>query len=1071
VVAQSGVSEAQWEAIALEALAEQGWEPLPGAATAPGAKRGRTSWADLVLPSRTLAKMRELNPQVPGDYLAQALAEIVEPTSQDAIAENYRLHEILTKGYRGISYTDADGVEQNPTIRLVSHRPWENEFLAVNQVIVRSADVDRRFDVVLYLNGMPVGIVELKKASAKADLAAAHAQLATYLREFPMAFRFAVVTVISDGITARYGTPFTPLNHYSPWNVDDDGMPVQTGQAIDDEHLGIELEYLVDGVFNQERFLQLQRNFTAFDGGADGYAKRVAKPHQYFAVTKAVGTTVAAVNRDGRAGVIWHTQGSGKSMEMELYVHLAGQRPELRNPTFVVVTDRRELDGQLFEGFDRSLLLAESPVPVTTRAQLRDELSHLTTGGILFTTLQKFGRTKEEREAGADHPLLSERRNIIVIADEAHRSHYDDLDGYARHIRDALPNASFIAFTGTPISFEDRNTQDVFGPVIDTYDLTRAVDDGATVPVFFEPRLIKVGLTRDVTEEDLDRAADEATVGLDDVERARIEKSVAVINTVYGAPDRLRKLAKDIVEHWDNRSAQMVKFIGTPGKALIVGGTRKICANLYEEIIKLRPGWHSDALDQGTIKVVYSGTVQDKPPVSTHVRRSVANKTIQKRLRDPDDDLQLVIVKDMMLTGFDSPPLHTLYLDRPLKGALLMQALARVNRTFRGKPDGLLVAYAPLVDNLTKALAEYTADDQATKPVGRNVDEAVALTATLMDALDEVCAGFDWRARLDGGAKSWIKAAVGLTNYLRSPQTPGNQVADGEESFGDRYRKLSNQLARAWALSSGNDTFDDLGRRDARFYEEVRVWMGKFDAQERQAAGKPVPEEIQRLLSALVASSTASGEIIDIYEAAGIPKPTLADLGADFQAKAKAATNPHLAIEALRALLVAESTKVTRHNLVRQRAFSERIAELMRKYTNQQLTSAEVIAELVELAREVAAEGNRGAHFTPPLSHDELAFYDAVSANESAVQLQGEDVLAQIARDLVGIMQRDVKTDWTVRDDVRAKLRSSIKRLLVRYKYPPDKQPEAIRLVLEQMEAMAPHYIAQRAGGAPAHPT
>lgn len=1060
---QSAVSEAQWEAIALEALAEQAWEPLSGTAIAPGTDGGRISWADIVLPGRTLEEMRGLNPHVPGDYLAQALAEILEPTSQDAIAENYRLHEILTKGYRGVSYTDSDGVEQNPTIRLISHRPWENEFLAVSQVAVRSVDVDRRFDVVLYLNGLPVGIVELKRAAAaKADLAAAHAQLATYLREFPMAFRFAIVTIISDGITARYGTPFTPLNHYSPWNVDDDGRPLQPGQTIDDTDLGVELEYLIDGVFNQERFLQLQRNFTAFDSGADGYAKRIAKPHQYFAVTKAVGTTVGAVNSDGRAGVVWHTQGSGKSMEMELYVHLAGQRPELRNPTFVVVTDRRELDGQLFESFARSRLLAEQPVAIGTRAQLRDELAHRATGGILFTTLQKFSRTKEEREAGPDHPLLSKRHNIIVIADEAHRSHYDDLDGYAKYIRDALPNASFIAFTGTPISFADRNTQEVFGPLIDTYDLTRAVKDGATVPVYFEARLIKVGLTRGVSEEDLDRAADEATLGLDEVERARIEQSVAVINTVYGAPDRIRALAADLVAHWENRSAQMVKFIGAPGKALIVGGTRKICADLYEEIIKLRPDWHSDALDRGKLKVMYSGTAQDKPPISKHVRRSSENKTIQQRLRDPDDELQLVIVKDMMLTGFDAPPLHTLYLDRPLKGALLMQTLARVNRTFRGKPDGLLVAYAPLVDNLTKALAEYTADDRNAKPVGKNVDEAVALTTTLLITLDGICASYDWRSRLNGKPKSWIKAAVGLTNYLRSPQTPGNQVAEGEERLSDRYRKLSNQLARAWALSSGSGTFDDLRRRDAAFYEEVRVWMGKFDAQERQAAGRPVPEDIQRMLSALLASSTASGEIVDIYEAAGIPRPSLADLSVEFQAKAQSAANPHLAIEALRALLVEESAKVTRHNLVRQRAFSERIAELMRKYTNQQLTSAEIIAELVELAREVAAEANRGAKFTPPLSTGELAFYDAVSANESAVQLQGEDVLAQIARDLVGIMQRDVKTDWTVRDDVRAKLRSSIKRLLVKYKYPPDKQPEAIRLVIEQMEAMAPHYVAQR---------
>ncbi|WP_370945343.1 type I restriction endonuclease subunit R [Amycolatopsis sp. cg5] len=1057
---QPGFSEADWEGVALETLAEQEWRSLPGIAIAPGAENGRTSWDDIVLPGRMLAKMRELNPQVPAEYLEQALAEIIQPTSQDAIAENYRLHQICVQGYRGISYIDGDGVEQNPTIRLVSHQPGDNELLAVNQVTVRTAEVERRFDVVLYLNGMPVAIFELKQAgAAKADLDAAHAQLATYLREFPMAFRFAVTTVISDGITARYGTPFTPLNHYSPWNVDDDGKPAKLGKPLGNAHLGTELEFLIEGVFNPERFLQLQRNFTAFDGGSDGYVKRIAKPHQYFAVTKAIGSTVAAAESNGKAGVVWHTQGSGKSMEMELYAHLVAVQPKLKNPTLVVVTDRKELDGQLYEAFNRSRLLSESPIKVATRAQLRDELANRATGGIYFTTLQKFGLSKAEKDAGLNHPLLSDRRNIIVIADEAHRSHYDDLDGYAFHLQKALPNATLIAFTGTPISFEDRNTREVFGDYIDIYDLTRAVDDGATVPVYFEPRLIKVSLTKDVSEDDLDRAADEATAGLDEVERANIEKSVAVINAVYGAPARLAALAADIIEHWETRSEQMRKFVSSPGKAFIVGATREICANLYDEIVKVKPGWHHDAVDKGVIKVVYSGSAQDAMPVAKHVRRDGQNKVIQKRLRDAEDELQIVIVKDMMLTGFDAPPLHTLYLDRPLKGALLMQTLARVNRTFRGKPDGLLVAYAPLADNLNRALAEYTDTDQANKPVGKNIDEAVALTTTLIASLDQLCAGYPWRTKLDNGPKSWVKAAYGLTNHLRSPTTPGNQVPDGEEALGDRFRKLASQLARAWALCSGNQTLEHL-RVTARFYEEVRVWMGKFDAQQRQAEGRPVPEEIQRMLSALVATSTVSGEVIDIYNAAGLPKPSLSDLGPEFQIKAQSASNPHLAIEALRALLVEESDQVTRHNLVRQRAFSERISELMRKYVNQQLTSAEVIAELIELAKEVAAEGNRGQRFNPPLSHDELAFYDAVSTNESAVEVQGDDVLAKIARDLVAVMRRDVKTDWTVRDDVRAKLRSSIKRLLVKYKYPPDKQPEAIRLVIEQMEAMAPRYVA-----------
>ncbi len=1050
------VSEAEWEDIALERLSEHGWDTLAGAQVAPGAELGRSSWDDIVLRERALAALRRLNPLVPEGYLEQALAEVLSPASQDPIAENFRLHEVLVHGYRGITYVDPDGVEQNPTIRFVSHRVEDNEWLAVNQMIIRSVEHERRFDVMLYLNGLPVVVVELKKAGSRhADVSAAHAQLETYLREFPMAFRFVVLTIVSDGITARYGTPFTPLNHYSPWNVDDDGRRVTPGVDVQDDSLGLEIELLIDGVCNPERFLQLQRNFVAFDEGADGYAKRIAKPHQYFAVTKAVGSTVTAVESNGKAGVVWHTQGSGKSMEMELYAHLVALQPKLKNPTLVVVTDRTELDSQLFEAFNRSRLLPESPTNVTSRGQLRDALTTRATGGIYFTTLQKFGLTDEERKAGADHPLLTDRRNIIVVVDEAHRSHYDDLDGYARHIRDALPNAAFIAFTGTPISFADRNTKRVFGDTIDTYDLQHAVDDGATVQVYFEPRLISVKLAGTVTDEDLDAAADEASTGLDEVERERIEKSVAVINAVYGAPARVSALADDLLAHWQKRSDAMRPFLESPGKAFIVGATREICAQLYDEIVARRPEWHDDAVDKGVIKVVYSGSATDTGVVAKHVRRDAQNKVIQKRLKDAEDPLQIVIVKDMMLTGFDAPPLHTLYLDRPLQGALLMQTLARVNRTFRGKPDGLLVAYAPLADNLNKALAEYTERDQEKKPVGRNIDEAAVLARTLIESLDAICAGYPWQEQIGADARSWIKAAVGVTNYLRSPATAGNQVADGDETLGVRFRRLANQLARAWALAAGSETLDDL-RRTAKFYEEVRVWMAKFDAQERQASGEPVPEEISRMLAGLVASATATGEIVDIYEAAGLPKPSLSDLGPEYVHRAQQAENAHLAIEALRDLLTEESARVTQNSLVRHRAFSEKLKELMNRYTNQQLTSAEVIAELIELAKEVAAEAHRGEQFTPPLNSDELAFYDAVAANESAVEIQGDDVLAQIARELVEVMRRDIKTDWTVRDDVRAKLRSSIKRLLVKYKYPPDKQPGAITLVMEQMESMAP---------------
>ncbi len=626
-------------------------------------------------------------------------------------------------------------------------------------------------------------------------------------------------------------------------------------------------------------------------------------------------STIEAVDSNGKAGVVWHTQGSGKSMEMELYTNLVMRHPRLLNPTVVVITDRKELDGQLFQGFQVSRLLPEQPRQITRRAELREELTNRTTGGIYFTTLQKLGRSEDERRAGADHPLLSRRRNIIVVVDEAHRSHYDDLDGYARHLRDALPHATLIAFTGTPISFADRNTRDVFGSYVDVYDLTRAVRDGATVPVYFEQRLIKVGLRDSISEEDLDLAADDATVGLDAVERAQLETSVAVVNAIYGAPDRIRALAEDLVAHWEARRQAMQPLIECPGKALIVGGTREICANLYEAIVAIRPDWHSTELDGGVIKVVYSGDATDELPIRRHVRRDSENAAIKARLRDPDDTLELVIVKDMMLTGYDSPPLHTLYLDRPLKGALLMQTLARVNRTFRGKDAGLLVGYAPLADNLQKALDEYTQTDRAERPVGRDISEVADLVQQLLGLIRTTLAGFDWSSRIvPGKRKSWYDAAMGTTNYLRSPATPGSQAGEGEERLTDRYRRLSGQLTRAWALSTGSDGLAPL-RSEVRFYEEVRVYMAKFDAEERRASGQPVPEEIQRLLAAVIADSTQTGDVVDIYEAAGIPKPELTELNPEFAAKAQQATNPQLAIEALRKAILDEAGRVTRNNL------------------------------------------------------------------------------------------------------------------------------------------------------------
>lgn len=1051
------ISEADWEADMLDWLAELGWQP--GTGTDIDAQRH--SPADLVAHTDFLDALRRLNPGVPDQHLAEAAAGITAPKSQDPLAENERLHSYLVHGFRGLTYIDPQGLEQTPTLRLLADEPSGNTFRAIHQITIASGQHRRRFDVVLYVNGLPLVIVELKKASStSATLDRAYTQLQTYLAEFPTAFRTVVATVISDGLEAKYGTPFTASNHFTPWNIDEQGA------RIEPDNQG--LERLCFGLLEPGRLVDMVKHFVTFEHG-DHVTKKIAKPHQYVAVRKAVARTLAAVGSNGesggKAGVVWHTQGSGKSMEMELYANLVMSDSALHNPTIVVITDRRDLDGQLYDTFARSTLLPEKPTQIHRRQELREELSNRNSGGIYFTTLQKFGLTDDERNRGADHPLLTDRHNVIVIVDEAHRSHYDDLDGYARHLKDALPHGTLIAFTGTPISEAERDTRKVFGDYIDIYDLTQAVKDGATVPVYFEPRLVKVTLASELSPEEIDEAADKETAGLDDSERDRIERTVAVINAIYGAPERLSSLAADIVAHWERRRDLMAEYLQPTepgdlaephGKGIIVCATREIAARLYDQIIALRPGWHSNDDRTGVVKVVYSGSASDPDPIRRHVRRESQNKAIKNRLKDVEDELELVIVKDMMLTGFDAPAWHTMYLDRPLKGAQLMQALARVNRTFRGKTDGLLVAYAPLADNLKAALREYTTRDAENEPVGKDISAAVTETRRLVETIRTLLAGCDWRSALESGGRRAARDAVTkAVEYLRSPATPGNRVEEGQASLKERFRMLSGQLGRMWALSAGSQNLDDL-RREIRFYEEVRGWMAKWDAREREASGQAIPEEILRMLKGLVAEATAAGDVTDIYAEAGIDLPDLRALTPQRAEALRKSDRPQLVIEALRDMLLAESRAATAHNLTRRTMFSERISDLMIRYTNQQITSAELITALIEVSADVTAEAARGERFDPPLSADELAFYDAVSQNDSAVQLMGDAVLAKIARELVTVMRRDTRTDWRVRADIQAKLRSSVKRLLRKYKYPPDKQPSAVKRVIDQMEELTP---------------
>ncbi|WP_307840543.1 type I restriction endonuclease subunit R [Streptomyces sp. G44] len=1056
--------EADWEILALDELGELAWQPAPGNEFAPGSGQ-RASWDDLILYQDLLDAIERLNPKLPPDAVREVLAIATTPQSQDAYEENRTAHTYLVDGIRAVVYTDEYGAEHNPTVRLVDFDdPESNTYRVHNQVrVIDGTDKNRRFDLVLYVNGLPLAIVELKRAADEdATLRDAHTQVMRYRDEFPTAFRYNEVVLLSDGITAKYGTMFTPFEHFAPWNVNEDGEPVESLSASSPDRLGQHLA--LHGLFAQHCFLPLVRGFINFVS-AKGRTKRMAKPHQYFAVTKAAEAVRTASASDGRAGVVWHTQGSGKSEEMVLTSNQISRDPELHNPTIVVITDRTDLDDQLFTTFLESEVLPGQPKHVESRTELREELTNRRTGGILFTTLQKFGLTEAEKKAGADHPLLSERRNIVVIVDEAHRSHYDNLDGYARHLRDALPYATLLAFTGTPISFAERNTREVFGGYIDIYDLKRAADDGATVRVFHESRVIGLKLARDVDPEKLDEEVDQLTDGLDETERRRIEQAVVQMNALYGAPERIKTLTEDLVAHWEQRREVMRPFVGGPGKAMIVCPTREICVKVYDALKTLRPEWHAPAVDKGKMKIVFStNSRKDEDELLVHALRPSQQKTVQLRAKDPDDELELLIVNNMLLTGFDAPPVHTMYLDRPLKGAGLMQALARVNRRHRDKQDGLLVGYAPLTENLQKAIAEYSAQDQEDQPLGQDLDRAVTELKNERDILEGILLGIDWRSLLARpGQRAHLEAILKTANFLRDPRTPGNDTDDPHDALGRRFREHAFRLERFHALTASSTAVADrFGedearrlRRDIRFFVEVRGWMAKLDAQDREAQGLPIGRDVEMYLQQLTSASVETGGVTDLYAEAGLGVADLTALNEAVLAQLQQSETPHLAAEALRRLIEKKMREVTRHNIVRQTTFSERLQDLMVRYMRQQLTSAELIAQLVEFAKEISEDAKRGEKFTPPLNDSELAFYDAVADHGTARELMGDEVLAEIARKLVTRVRKQLKPDWISRESVRAGLRSEIRRLLAINKYPPDEAPAAVELVIKQMEHFA----------------
>ncbi len=1025
-IAESGVEE-----VCLDYLADLGWDVLYGPEIAPGEARAeRSSYRDVILEDRVRSAIATLNPALTPAVIDEVLATVRRPESADVLAENWRIYRLLTTGVP-VERRTTNGETRHDVAWLVDFDdPERNEFVAVNQYTVEGDQSTRRPDIVLFVNGLPLGVVELKvPGEERATLRGAYDQLRTYAAEIPALLAYNAVSVTSTGTQARMGPLSGRFEHYAPWKTIDGKRLAATGTP--------EMEVLVRGVFEHGLFLDLVRNFISFSDERGGVVKRLAKYHQFHAVKKAIDATVSALDRgDGRAGVVWHTQGSGKSLEMVFYVGKIMRYPAMANPTVVLLTDRNDLDDQLFnEVFAPTRTLPEAPVQAETREHLRELLRTKASGGIVFSTMQKFGLTKGDRDANRPFPLLSDRRNIVVVADEAHRTQYDLIDGLARNLRDALPHAAFMGFTGTPIETADKDTRAIFGEYVDVYDLTQAVEDEATVRVYYEARLAKVDLP-DEARAAIDEEFEDVTEAMELEPRERLKTRWARIEAIVGAEKRIAEVAQDIVEHWEKRRAAEV------GKGLIVCMSRRICVDLYDQIVKLRPDWHAAGDTAGKIKVVITGSASDGPEMNRHVRSKERLVALKQRAKDPDDALELVIVRDMWLTGFDSPSLHTMYVDKPMRGAGLMQAIARVNRTFRDKPGGLVVDYIGIAESLRAALADYTDRDRARQEVGAPIDEALALLQEHHEVCCELLYGCPWREALESGSdQARIEAIMAALEHLL-----GSVDMELPERFLQHVRVATQSFTLAVSSPDAAPYRDDLA-----FFQAVAVELRRARAEDRAASEDHV--ELETAIRQVVSDAVTLAGVIDIYAASGIGRPDLSIIDEEFSKRLSTNPHPNVQIELLRRLLAGEVRSLSKRNVVAERKFSEMLERAMRSYNNRSLTAAEVIAELVELAKQMKTEHDRGA--TLGLRDDELAFYDAVRQNDSAVMELGDEVLKRIAQELVDVVRANATVDWDRKEQVRASLRRHIRRLLTKYHYPPDKQEAAVQLVMQQAELMA----------------
>jgi len=1045
------MTEDQLEQDALAWLADVGYTRLFGPDLAPdGDRQERRNYQQVLLLERLRHAIARLNPKLPASAREDALQQVVDLGIPALLSANRRFHQLLIAG--APVQVQKDGETLGDFARLIDWAdPSNNEWLAINQYTVKGPHHTRRPDIVLFVNGLPLVLVELKNpADLNADIWKAFDQIQTYKAQTPDIFQYNEVLVISDGSDARLGSLSADAERFMQWRTID-------GVTLDPLGEFNELETLIRGVLAPAYLLDYLRFFVLFED--DGQlVKKIAGYHQFHAVRAAIQQVVTASRPGGshKGGVVWHTQGSGKSITMTCFAALVMQAADMENPTIVVITDRNDLDGQLFGVFSLAQdLLREQPVQATTRQDLRARLGNRPSGGIVFATIQKFMPGEDEDV----FPLLSDRSNIVVIADEAHRTQYgfeaklktfkapkssanDDQAlrvaepmaryqvGYAQHLRDALPNATFVAFTGTPVSSEDRDTRAVFGDYIHVYDMQQAKEDGATVAIYFESRLAKLGLKAEELAH-IDEEVDELAEDEEESQQAQLKSRWAALEKIVGTEPRIASVAADLVAHFEERNQAQT------GKAMVVAMSRDICVHLYNAIVALRPEWHDTDSEKGAIKIVMTGSASDKALLRPHIYNAQTKKRLEKRFKDPTDPLRLVIVRDMWLTGFDAPCVHTLYVDKPMKGHNLMQAIARVNRVFKDKQGGLVVDYIGIANELKSALRDYTASQGRGRPTV-DAHEAYAVLEEKLDILRGMLHGYDYSDYLTAGHKR----LAGAANHVLGQK-------DGKQRFADQALAMSKAFTLCCTLDEAKAV-----REEVAFHQAVKIILTKRDITQQ----KKTNEERELAIRQIIGSAVVSEEVVDIFDAVGLDKPNIGILDEDFLAEVRNLPERNLAIELLERLLEGEIKSKFASNVVQEKKFSELLANVVKRYQNRAIETAQVIEELIEMAKKFHAAASRGEELG--LTDDEVRFYDALADNESAVRELTDETLKKIAHELTENLRKNLSVDWSERESVRAKLRLMVKRILRKYKYPPDLQEGAIELVLQQAKALGEAWMA-----------